>query len=168
MKRRLTVLIFSVFVGMILAATQPASLYAGSETGGGAPWEDLITSPPKKYVSVSGPLSIYLDVTCLPNPKRNKDLACYPCCPCENGTATMFYTVRLSDGTNLYTYEGSADGACLGDFVSQGDVIMNFLGTVIPNIFGPVQAWGVKSVENVGIPGDSLAFVADITIWVVQ
>ena len=172
MRTRWGVLIFVFLMGVILGVTQPAFLYAGAETPGGNLWDAFVnTSPPSPTdIKVDGALSIYYVVTCVPQITKSKPV-CYPCCPCEFGTATMFYTVRLTKEFNIYTYEGSTNGVCLGNIGTpgsggQGDVIMNFLGTVVTNIFGAGHTWQLKSVNNPGIAPDSLAFGADITIAV--
>ncbi len=171
MKTKLRVLMVGLLAGIILGVTQPALLYAG-ETGEGNLWDPFVdTSPPSPTdIKVDGTLSIYYVVTCVPQITKSKP-ACYPCCPCTLGTVTMSYTVRLSKEFNIYTYEGSTSGKCIGDIGTpgsggQGDVIMNFLGTAVTNIFGSGHRWTVKSVNYPGVSGDSLAFVADIAIAV--
>ena len=172
MKTKLGVLIFVFLTAMILGTAQPALLYAGPETPGGNLWDPFVdtSEPSPTDIKLDGALSIYYEVTCKPQITKNKPV-CYPCCPCDLGTATMFYTVRLSKEFIVYTYEGSTPGVCLGNIGGpgeggQGDVIMSFLGTVVTNIFGSGHTWKLKSVNNPGIAPDSLAFGADITIAV--
>jgi hypothetical protein len=172
MKTKLGVLIFVFVTAMILGTGLPALLYAGAETGGGTVWDPFVDTSSFTGTKLFGPLSVYLDVTCVPHPTKAKDPACYPCCPCDLGAATMFYTVRLTKGSGiLYTLEGSTDGVCIGNIGTpgsggQGDVIMNFLNTAVTNIFGPGHQWKLKSVNYPGASQDSLAFVADIELAV--
>jgi hypothetical protein len=180
MKTKLGVLIFVFLTAMILGAAQPALLFAGGETGGGNFWDPFIDTTGFTGTNVFGTLSIYYNVTCIPNPiphPKKKSAPCYPCCPCGLGTVTMSYVVRIPYGedingeTIIHTYEGSTDGKCIGDIGipgsgGQGDAIMNFLDTAVTNIFGSIRPWKLKAVNNPGISQDSLAFLADIEIAV--
>lgn len=172
MKTRLGVMIFVFLAGIILGATQPALLYAGAETGGGNLWDSFVGTPPFPGTKLSGPLSISYDPDQSP-----------PYCANGNYHATMFITVRLTPrkdhdrkvkGPQIYTFDEVKEGICLGDIGTpgsggQGDVIMNFLGTVVvPGIFGSSKHWKLESVTKPGIAPDSLAFVANITIAVRQ
>jgi hypothetical protein len=158
MKMKLGVLIFVFLTGLVLVATQPALLYAGTETPSGNAWDPFVDTSPFKGTKLSGPLSIYLE------PASYSE-------ECGNYKGTMFYTVRLSKGSDIYTFHGKVTDICFGNIGDpgsggQGDVIMNFLGYVVGQIFGPGKLWKLKSVDNPGTAPDSQSFVADIVIAV--
>jgi hypothetical protein len=169
MKTRLGVLIFVFLTGMILGVGQPAFLY-GCETPTGNAWDPFVgvsvfTLKPISFsggTKLAGPLSIYLA------PDESA-----PLCTNGNYEGTMFYTVRLSKGSNIYWDEGETgvNEICFGNIGTpgsggQGDVIMNFLKTVVLTIFPNAKNAQLKSVDNAGASRDSLSFVADIVISV--
>lgn len=172
MKTKLGVIIIVLLTGIILGAAQPAMLYAGAEVGDNSTlWDPFVNLNPLKgkVAKLTGPLSIYYFV--------DQNL---PGCSNGQDQTIMFYTVRLSSGSNIYTYEGSATG-CLGDIGipgsnGQGDVIMTFLGSVVSGIFPNASGWPVQqgwNLTSVGSPGmgftnTSYAFVADLSIEVAQ
>ena len=156
MKTRLGVIIFVFLIGMILWAAQPALLY-GAETPEGNVWDPFIDPKPYKGETLSGPLSIYLDIT---GPCGGSDY-----------TATMYYTVRLSKKKDLYTFQGKTADVCLADIETQGNIIKyNFLqGVVVPGIFPDgFNSWKFKSIGKAQFNDDNVsrAFVADIEIVV--
>jgi hypothetical protein len=168
MKKRMGVLIFVFFTGMILGAMQPAMLFA-AETGGGNVWDQFIDPKPYLGIWFEGPLSIYYEY--LYDDEGNL-------LTCETGDAVsnMFYTVRLNKvvwfnfmNVQLYTFQGTT-GTCLNDWVFQGNAIKEFLGTVVvPGIFPDgFRSWKLKSVNKAQFHDDdfSRAFVADIEIAV--
>ena len=167
MKTRLGVLICVFFVGMILGASQPTLLYAGAETGGGNVWDQFIDPGPYPLVRLEGPLSIYYEYLSdeFGNPLY---------CDTGDAVAAMYYTVRLNrefdirPNPDLYTFQGTT-GTCLNDYVFQGSVIKDFLGTVVvPGIFPNFKSWKLKSIKKAQFHDDdfSRAFVVDIVIAV--
>ena len=161
MKIKLGVISFVFLTGIILGVAQPPMLYAGGETGGGTIWDPFVNQNPLKgkVAKLTGPLSIYYIPT-----------ETTPTCWNTNFHANMYYTVRLSAGFNLYTFDGTTSNICLGDFsgnpTSQGPAIMAFLETVINGIFQNAVGWNLTSVGSPGISPESLAFVADLSIEV--
>lgn len=156
MKKRMRVLILVFLAGMILGAVQPAMLFAG-ETQHGFPWDVFVYPQPFAGTKLSGPLSIYY-------------------LPCGDSCFTMYYTVRLSKGFDLYLFQGSTTVSPVNNLNDQtGAIIIAFLGNVVvPGIFtNGNNGWALKSIEN-GIVHDetigqvtiSRAFAADISIAV--
>ena len=156
-----TTLILVFLIGMVGTA-QPALLYGG-ETGGGNIWDIFVDKSPFTGTKFSGTLSIYYDpigVTCGTNS--------------EGFLATMYYTVRLNKGFQLYTFQGSTPEICSVDIAGQGYVIFDvFLDNAIhdPRLYPNVIDWKLKSIDNAQYhftesPPLSLAFVADIVIAV--
>jgi hypothetical protein len=170
MKKGRGVLIIVFLTGMILGTMQPAMLFAG-ETGGGDIWDQFVDPKPYPGIWLQGPLSIYYEY--LYDDEGNQLI-----CDLETGdpAANMFYTVRLNKvvwfdfkSVQTYTFQGTM-GTCLNDWEFQGNVIKEFLGTVVvPGIFpGGFSSWKVKSIEKAQYHDDdfSRAFVADIVIAV--
>jgi hypothetical protein len=167
MKRRMGVLIFVFLTGMILGTMQPATLFAG-ETPGGNIWDQFVDPKPYPGIMLEGPLSIYYEY--LFDETGNPLL-----CEDQQPVANMYYTVRLSKDSDewrrkqpaLYTFQGTT-GICLGDMLGQGNVIKEFLGTVVRAIFPKAKSWKLKSINNAQYHDDdfSRAFVADIEIAV--
>ena len=161
MKTRMGMIIFVFLVGMVFGMAQPTFLYAGAEAED--LWEQFVDPKPYPGKSLTGPLSIYYDITGF---EEN--------CGGISGNAdylvTMYYTVRLSMKKELYTFQGSKERICLANIAAQGDEIKNnFLGTVVvPGIFPGYKSWKLKSINNGTYHYDdvSMAFVADIEIVV--
>jgi hypothetical protein len=160
MKTKLGVIIVVFLASLIIGAAQPAMLYAGIE-GEGTLWDPFIDTSSFKGIHLTGPISIVYNPNLL-------------AIPCETGMprATMFYTVRLKSSidSQIYSFVGATEGVCLGDVGipgsgGQGDVIMNFLGTVVNNNF-PGAVWRLKAINNPIVTPEGLAFVADIKIAV--
>jgi hypothetical protein len=167
MKKRMGVLIFLFFTGLILGTMQPAMVFAG-QTSGGNIWDQFVDPKPYPGVWFYGPLSIYYEFI--------DDDPSDPSCPGDTLTI-MYYTVRLNKvldilrpNPTLYTFQGTT-GICLNDWISQGTEIRNFLGTVVvPGIFpNGFQSWKLMSITKAQYhdeEGISRAFVADIVIAV--
>jgi hypothetical protein len=165
MKKGMGVLNFLFIIGMVLGTMQPAMLYGG-ETPSGNIWDQFVDSKPYPGIWLKGPLSIYYDY--IYDEYGNKLL-------CDDGqaVANMYYTVRLNQEFHLkpplYTFQGTT-GICLGDFFEQGNVIRDFLGTlVLPGIFpNGFKSWKFKSINKAQYHDNdfSRAFVATIEISV--
>lgn len=168
MKWRTGGLICLLVTGLILGAMPPATVFAG-ETGGGNIWDSFVDPKPYPGIWFEGPLSIYYEYV--------YDLEGNPL-SCDTGDAVvnMFYTVRLNRVTwfkhrdvQLYTFQGT-NGTCLNDWAWQGNVIREFLGTVVvPGMFpNGFRSWKLKSITKAQYHDDdfSRAFVADIEIAV--
>jgi hypothetical protein len=168
MKRRLAVLIFVFFAGMILVATEPALLYAGFETGEANVWDPFVnvsffTLTPTSF-SKGPTLAARLSIT------YTTSYYSY----CDNGQymGTLFYTVSSADQRKIpWNYTSFTPGICFGDIGTpgsggQGDVIMKFLKTVVLQNFPFAKDAYLKSVSNPWFEDDGFAFAADITIAV--
>jgi hypothetical protein len=157
MKKRMRVRIYVVLAGMILWIMQPFMLFAG-ETGVGNPWDTLIYPSHYTGTRLAGPLSIYY---------QRAGSSCF----------NMNYTVRLSEHKNLYLFQGYQQNyfcpspGDTGFIEGSGQIIMDFLATVVAKIFPGNKGWVLKAIDN-GMYHDeevypySRAFVADITITV--
>jgi len=166
MKTRLGLLICVFFVGIVLGASQPTLLYAGSETGGGTVWDQFVDPKPYPGIWLRGPLSIYYEYV-------YDEFGNQQYCDTGDAVANMFYIVRLNKEfvvqPTLYTFQGTT-GTCLNDWLFQGSVIKDFLGTVVlPAIFpNGFQSWKLKSINKAQFHDDdfSRAFVATIELAV--
>ncbi len=159
MKTRKGVVFFILLMGMILWAAEPALLY-GAETPEGNVWDFVLDAKPFRGTLLSGPLSIYYDITSQgTGPDGQLDYI-----------ATMYYTVRLNKKKELFTFQGFSEGIYLRDFINQGNIIRNFLEiVVVPGIFpGGFNSWKFKSIGKAQFNDDNVsrAFVADIEIVV--
>ena len=139
--------------GLIIGAAQPATLYAGGETGDGSDlWSQFIDTSGFKGTVLNGTLSILY----YPNPLA--DL-----CSTGQQQATMFYSVRFIVSKKTMASVGAA-AVCLLDIAGQGEEIMNFLtGFVNKNIL-TINKCVLKAINNSRITDGSYGFVADITL----
>ena len=165
MKTRLGVFIFVFLAGMILGATEPAVVHAGYETGGGSVWTPWLGTPPFGGTKLTGPLSVYFYV--YPGQPGSP-----PSWPCGTGIyqGTMFYTVQFVVGFQIYTFDGTMPGVCLGNIGQPGsggigDVLMDFMENSILQIF-PNATVKLKSIDNPGASPDGFGFVAEVTFAV--
>ena len=179
MKTRLGMLIFVFLTGLVLGGLQPDLLYAGAETTGTTLWDPFVNVSLFTGKSIPHPfhaktnLPGRLSIVYSPSPGG------VPCSDDTNPLATMFYTLRLSDGwrsENASFYTSFTPGICLSvDAIGipgsggQGDLILEFLKTVVLQIFPYARdayVTYVKSDNNPWMAPDGLAFVIDITIVV--
>ncbi len=170
MKKKLRGFFILLTVVLILGATPPAWLYAGGQTGEGNLWDPFVNTNPFNYtgaVKLTGTLTMIYNPSWLLNYGQLTNF--FPLSCNGLGQAIMFYSARFNYLETIKTYPG-ATGVCLGDIGNpgsggQGDVIMAFLGYVIPDVIGytPLK-WNLRSIKNAGISGDSMSFVADFVI----
>jgi hypothetical protein len=180
MKTRLGVLILVLLTGMILGVGQPALLYGAETPGAYNPcngalelnlWDPFVNvsfftlkCASFKGAQLAGQISL----------AYGGSFMTY----CSSGMyeVTMHYTVGLSvddhsRSPQLYLYTSFTPGLCQGDYGvpgsgGQGDVIMQFLKTVVLQIFPDARDAYLKSVTNPSYVQSGLGFTADITIVV--
>ena len=154
MKKKLEGFFILLLTLLILGAAQPALLYAGGQTGGGNLWDPFVNTNPFNYkdaIKLPGTLTIIYNPSFLINFGQLTNF--FPLNCAGQYQATMFYSVRFNYLKNLKTFQG-ATGVCLGDIGTpgsggQGDVIMAFLGYVIPDVidYTPFTKWNLKTVQ---------------------
>jgi|WetSurMetagenome_2_1015567.scaffolds.fasta_scaffold377949_1 hypothetical protein len=163
MKKELKIILVIGLVVVMFGVAQPTLLYAGGGTTGGNLWDPFVNTNPlrKPFTEIKGTLNIIF------NPGYLADASG----ACNNflGSATMFYSVRLIYGGNLYANEGST-GVCYGNIGvpgsgGWGDVISTFLVSSIQSII-PFTKWNIKTMSNPVISGDGFSFITDLTIQV--
>lgn len=166
MKTKLGIVIIMFLTGIFFGAAQPAIVYAGPETGGGTLWDPFIDPHPYPGTKLTGTLSIIY------NPNLLAAMTLSDKCSLNGGllSATMFYSVRFSVSSQIYTFVGATEGVCLGDVGQpgsggQGDLIKAFLGNAVNTIF-PGKGWKLKAVKQPGIDSNSFGFVADVVLAV--
>jgi len=170
MKTRWGVLIFVFFAGMVLVGTQPALVYAGSETPSGSLWSPFIgvsffTLQPVSYAKVN---------TQAAHLKLNFTSTGYEICPLTgNYEGTLYYTVSGAYPLNNIPWQFTSftSNICAGNIGTpgsggEGDVIMGFLKTVVLQIFPFAKDAYLESVSNAMAYDDGFAFEADIIIAV--
>jgi hypothetical protein len=178
MKTKLGILSFVFLTGLFIVATPPAHLYAGTTTTGGTAWDPFINVSffsgnqisKSAGTKLAGVLSIYYN-----------DVDTGLNCEGPGGfEVEMYVTVRLSQSAksnDTFTYDTVIPYVCSADTGSpgsggQGDLILNFLKSVVLNIYPNANDAYLTSVEKPGIAGTpyspAQAFVANINIAVQQ
>jgi hypothetical protein len=178
MKKKTGIFIFAFLAGVILAVSQPLSLYCGESPVGNF-WDFLLDPRPSAGTKWSGPLSIYYEFL----PVGNSESYCTKTdsngntVPDEaNPKAWLYFTARLGQGGVNYTsHMKSRTTLCYTETVNQGLEAKYFLFAVaIPEIYNKINKnwsdWSWKSIENAvyffGDDGTAGAFIADIQITV--
>jgi hypothetical protein len=128
-------------------------------TGGGNPWDDLIDPSPFSGTKLDGTLSIYLAKTGNPNSS----------CTGSSGPETnAYFTVRLSKGFQLYTFQIMVPRICEYETGPLKVNVIDFLNQTIFDIFNANLEWKFKAISNVAYNDESgsRSIVADIQIAV--
>jgi hypothetical protein len=126
-------------------------------TGGGNPWDDLVDPSPFSGTKLDGTLSIYL----VANENQNSS--------CTGSYETdAYFTVRLSKGFQLYSFQYMVPGVCKNDIGALKVKVIDFLNWTILDIFNANLEWRFKSISNVAYNDEagSRSVVADIKLAV--
>jgi hypothetical protein len=149
---------FAVILFLLALLVCPVISFAAS-TGGGNPWDDLIDSSPFTGTKLDGTVSIYLVSN---GGKTGAN------CAGSGYETDAYFTVRLSKGFQLYSFQNMVSGICKNDSGTLKLKLIDFINLAILDIFNANLKWSCKAITNVIYNDEtgSRSVVADIQIAV--